>query len=161
MITDTDLKEIDSKNWIFALPRSLPLDDFIIEMHTQSGLLEECYVASTWPMGIDEYIREWLNEHGIKTDDRHPLCGSSVHFDRAWLRKNLWKTHDIFGYRNIDISTITELAKRWKKHDEWKKYDDTGLSSLILSPKREIHRALPDLEDTIALASIYREYFFA
>lgn len=87
------------------------LDEFIVDMHTKSGLIDDI-LAMDAPSsrGLDEVIgtiREW----NARLGGRQPMMGSSVHFDRAFLKEHLRDLHDLFTYRNIDASSFMLLAK--------------------------------------------------
>lgn len=157
IITDSNLTELARKNWVFSVDRAAVEDAFTIDqvvqdMHVKSGLWTACAgVHGHSRASLDGAIVAWLREHGIVEDDSHPLFGSTVAFDRSWMKVHLPKTEAVFGYRNPDFSTFKELLKRWK-------VEDLGVGPE--PTKREIHRALPDLEDTIELAWYYRRLLF-
>lgn len=71
-----------------------------------------------------------------------PMCGASVHFDRAWLAVHMPNLHKMFSHRNIDVSSFIESAKGW------------GID--VPQKKRNLHRALPDLEDSIEIWNWFR-----
>lgn len=75
-----------------------------------------------------------------------PLCGSSVHFDRNWLKKRMPGLNDLFSYRNIDVSSDMELL-RIKYPDLWKKIDSDPTKI-----KLNRHRVLDDIFDSVNLA---------
>jgi oligoribonuclease len=131
------------------------LSPFILDMHgdEKSGLLREVAEEARWtnsePMPWREQdkepiyqqmqlrIIEWLI--GIDFPFGAPMCGSSVHFDRAWLKLYLPDLEAMFGYRNIDISSALEVTRRRRPE--------------VMSnrPKTaDKHRVESDLEDTIS-----------
>ncbi len=71
-----------------------------------------------------------------------PMCGASVHFDRAWLAVHMPNLHKLFSHRNIDVSSFIESAKGW------------GIE--VPQKKRNLHRALPDLADSIEIWNWFR-----
>lgn len=115
----------------------------VAEMHSKSGLWAESLRASlTLDKACDE-VRSLLQKHGAL---HSPLCGSSVHFDRKFLAAQHPRLHGDFAYRNIDVSTWTELAKR--------------VAPAIYSRRpgagsRPAHRALNDIRNSIALQRYY------
>ncbi len=120
------------------------------DMHETSGLLDICRAAAAQPRHIntiDSMFRDFLDRFA-KTKE-HPMCGSSVDFDRRWLQAHMPNTHDWFHYRNIDVSTILELAKRWRP-------------SLVerARPNVKAHRALDDIRASIAELRTYRDHQF-
>lgn len=86
------------------------LDEFIVDMHTKSGLIEEIKAKdapSVHGLGVlIDTIRGW----NARLGGRQPMMGSSVHFDRAFLKEHLRDLHDLFAYRNIDASSLWQMA---------------------------------------------------
>lgn len=86
------------------------LDEFIVDMHTKSGLIDDIMVMEApSSRGLGEVIgtiREW----NARLGGRQPMMGSSVHFDRAFLKEHLRDLHDLFAYRNIDASSLWQMA---------------------------------------------------
>ncbi|WP_300428678.1 oligoribonuclease, partial [uncultured Thalassolituus sp.] len=77
------------------------------------------------------------------------LCGNSIHQDRRFLVKYMPELERYFHYRNIDVSTLKELAKRWKP------------SAVSSFQKQGSHQALDDIRESIAEMQHYREHFLA
>lgn len=90
------------------------LDPFILEMHSKSGLLDELN-AIEWDAqeaaesykGLCGIVASWHEMLGGK----QPMLGSSVHFDRAWLKVHMPELEALFSHRNIDASSLREYAK--------------------------------------------------
>ena len=118
-------------------------------MHKKSKLWTVAQSGGSTPGEARTWIYEWIKSHGVSKNE--PLCGSSVQFDRAWL--DMWMPEVInqFSHRNIDISTLKELCRRYNP-SLYAKLDDEV-------PPRKLHRALPDLDDTIAEFKFYRDSF--
>lgn len=140
VITTDDLTEVASYTSPIYQDRRVVLDlmeDNVLDMHTESGLLGAMQQAPPlWK--IEENACYLLDLYAEKP----PLAGSTINFDREWLRT--W-TPDLFTklhYRNIDVSTLKELNKRWQFASEW--------------VKAETHRALPDIQESIAELRHYR-----
>jgi oligoribonuclease len=76
-----------------------------------------------------------------------PMCGNSVHQDRRFLARHMPKLESYFLYRNLDVSTLKELARRWRPE---------LLSGLVKVGK---HEALADIHESIAELRYYREHF--
>jgi oligoribonuclease len=147
IITDGDLNELGRFE---AVVRSeyIVLTPWTLKQHGESGLLDLVTnpEVSRAPDVVERKFCEFLREHKC---ERAPLAGSSVHFDRRFLKKHMPQAIKLLGYRNVDVSCLTELAKRW-------------LPEFVFverPPKRELHRAIPDLEDSINLARYYRQFF--
>jgi oligoribonuclease len=75
------------------------------------------------------------------------MAGNSVHVDRTFLARWMPRLHACFHYRNVDVSTVKELARRW-------------YPGLQPPKKAERHRALDDLRESIAELRFYREVIF-
>ncbi len=88
-----------------------------------------------------EFLRAWVPQ-GIS-----PLCGNSVHNDRLFLAKFMPRLHDYMHYRNIDVSTVKELGKRW-------------YGEQVVPPKSGGHRALADIRESIEELRHYRRLLF-
>ena len=89
-------------------------------------------------------MREHVAEAGAA-----PLAGNSVHADRTFLRRFMPRLEQYVHYRNVDVSTVKELARRW--------YPDVAAATPV---KTGNHRALADLHDSIAELRFYREQLF-
>lgn len=157
IVTDVDLTErarwskvIRPGNWSELKSR---MDAFVVEMHAGSGLYREVDEIPERPFAFTNPVRDAEKEaHGWLKDvtsgsDVGPMCGSSVHFDRAFLKVHMPMLEQLFSHRNIDVSSVMELDRRWVKSPD----------ALLPTPSRSRHRALDDLEDSIALARFYRE----
>jgi oligoribonuclease len=90
---------------------------------------------------------EFVKQHVKK--GHSPLCGNSIHQDRRFLVKQMPLLEEYVHYRNIDVSTLKELAKRWKP------------SILPGFKKGGSHKALDDILESIAEMKYYREHFLA
>jgi oligoribonuclease len=161
--TDLDLETVDDRqltvwsspfydNKLMHLMQKATYGDkvaqYVLDMHTKSGLWEECRTSGADPLTAEKEICEWLSGHGIGIGEPEPLCGSSVQFDRSFFDAQMPSISDLFSYRNIDISTLKELCRRYNPRI----YD-------LLPPKQEKHRVLDDLDDTIKEALFYKENF--
>jgi oligoribonuclease len=149
IITDDDFHEL--ARWsapIWTLDEALwrgRENEIVNAMHAANGLFRDC----RGPKAVQLFEAEEALIALMGRDDfevQPPMCGSSVHFDRAILQIWMPKFEEMFHYRNIDVSTLKELAARW-----WPK--------MILSrpPDRKMHRVIPDIEDSIAELRHYRD----
>lgn len=155
VITEADLTEVASRSWVvWQPPHVLALmDDRVRAMHTASGLLDEVAAIHA---SSDKWIKDkcvgdvageallFLRTH---VDPRtSPLCGSSVWFDHGFLVRDMPHVRGHLHYRMIDVSTVKELARRWRP----------GLEPA----KKLAHRALDDIRETLAEARLYRDQIF-
>lgn len=113
--------------------------------HGDSGLVRRIRDSQTTIEQAEDEILEFLAEWTEKRAS--PLCGNSVHQDRAFIRRQMPRLDAWLHYRILDVSTVKELVKRW--------YPD-------LEPfaKQERHRALDDIRESIDELRWYREQVF-
>ncbi len=162
IVTDNDLKELgcmssviiacNPRNLIRAdQPRTKDSDIPCWEQHFESGLvdelIEELAVDNLDPTLslVEDGVRVFLNSYGIDptNNPKPPLCGSTVHFDRRFLQRNMPRIIDVLHYRNIDVSGIRETARRFSPE-------------LELPEKEMDHRAEDDLRGSIELLRFFR-----
>lgn len=146
ILTNGDLAELDRTSVLIKAPPNLraTMDDEVYEMH-HKGLLEACEsgIGTMDRENAQTYLCRWLNE---RVKEPPVMAGSTVSFDRAWLKAKMPLFEQQFHYRNVDVSTLRELNRRWEFAPEWE-------------GDRDLHRSLPDLEDSIAQLKLYREAF--
>ncbi len=129
----------------------LGVDPVVVEMHTRSGLFTACKYLGKGETLVRQRLAAWLDEverHGVVLADT-PLGGSSVGFDRSFLSARWPEIEQRFHYRNVDISTVKEMARRWRP----------DVFESRPAPKAR-HRAYPDILDTLAEARHYRKHLF-
>ena len=134
---------------IHASPAQLAeMGEFVTEMHTKSGLLP-AIVASTVSLREAELATLAFMKAHIPEARSVPLCGNSIGTDRRFLEEYMPELESYFHYRNVDVSTIKELAKRWHP------------AVLEATPeKATAHRALDDIKESIAELVHYRSTLF-
>lgn len=137
MVTDSELN-IVAEGPVLAIHQSeeilSSMDEWNTEHHTASGLVDRVRESKVDHDGADELISSFILEH---CDERtSPLCGNSIHQDRRFLYKYMPKVTKALHYRNIDVSTLKELAKRWTPEVE-------------AYPKKKSHLALEDIIESI------------
>jgi oligoribonuclease len=79
---------------------------------------------------------------------KSPMCGNSIGQDRRFINKYMPEFEDYFHYRNLDVSTVKELARRWKPE---------VLGKVV---KTGAHLAMDDIRESIAELKVYQEHFF-
>jgi oligoribonuclease len=120
------------------------MDDFVREMHTRSGLLPAIEASDVSLEQAGARALEYLRGHvaaGVS-----PLCGNSIGVDRRFLHSQLPALDEYLHYRSIDVSSLKELCRRW--------YPDVYRDRPV---KKETHRALDDVLESIAELRYYRE----
>lgn len=124
------------------------MNDYVRNMHTASGLIEEI------PHGIvcaeaERQILDYLKSVGV-APGKSPLAGNSVSVDRNFIARDMKQLAEFLHYRTIDVSTIKELSRRWYPKAYFAAPEKTGN-----------HRALGDIQDSIAELKYYRTTVFA
>ena len=150
IVTEADLTEIDPGVSFVIKPGDKALthmDDFVTNMHTESGLITEIPDGLSLADAQDKvltYIKEHIPEEG-----KGQLAGSSVYVDRGFLAKYMPQIDNYLHYRLIDVSSIKELSRRWYPKVYFNTPDKTGN-----------HRALADIRESIAELRYYRDAVF-
>lgn len=150
LVTDGDLNVLGEGVDIVIAPPAAALDsmgDYVRTMHTNSGLLEQLATGTTLADAeaqVLAYIRAWVPE-----PRKAPLAGNTVGTDRAFLARDMPELEGHLHYRNVDVSTIKELSRRWFS------------KAYFNSPgKSGNHRALADIQESIEELRYYREAVF-
>jgi oligoribonuclease len=134
---------------IHASPEQMAeMGDFVTEMHTKSGLIKAIETSTVTTKNAEDATLAFLKEH-IDEPRSIPLCGNSIGTDRRFLQEYMPTLEEFFHYRNVDVSTLKELTRRW--HPE----------VLDAMPEKETtHRALDDILESIAELAHYRDTLF-
>lgn len=150
VITDYDLNLVDPGLDIIIKPAASALEnmgDFVREMHTSSGLIDEI------PNGVSTAEAEYeVLEYVLKfvpAGQKAPLAGNTIGTDRAFLAKFMPRLDNHLHYRNVDVSSIKELARRW--------YPRVYFNAPV---KDGGHRALADILESIRELAYYRQAVF-
>ncbi|RXR28011.1 oligoribonuclease [Oerskovia turbata] len=150
VVTDSELNVLGEGVDVLITPPDEAIEqmgDFVREMHTTSGLLEELPGGTTMADAqarVLEYIRTWVPEPG-----KAPLAGNSVGTDKTFLERDMPELVGHLHYRIVDVSSIKELARRWYPRVYFASPAKTGG-----------HRALGDILDSIDELRYYREALF-
>lgn len=148
VVTDAELN-ILAEGPVLAIHQSQDvmgaMDEWNTRQHGQSGLTARVLASEVSTAAAEqatlEFLREWVPA------GKSPICGNSICQDRRFLARLMPKLEAYFHYRNLDVSTLKELARRWKPEvlDGVKK---TGA-----------HLALDDIKDSIEELRHYRQTF--
>lgn len=122
------------------------MGDFVRNMHQESGLLEEIPDGLSLEMA-QEQVLQYLRQHC--EPGKSPLAGNTVGMDRNFIARDMPELHQFIHYRTIDVSSIKELARRWYPKAYFTAPEKTGN-----------HRALADIQDSIAELVHYRTTIF-
>ncbi|HHH31011.1 MAG TPA: oligoribonuclease, partial [Polyangiaceae bacterium] len=117
------------------------------QMHEKSGLLDKIKASEVSLEQAETQTLAFLEEH---VEPRTaPLCGNSIWKDRQFVERYLPRVDGLLHYRNVDVSTLKELFRRW--------YPDRHAPP----EKKETHRALDDILESIAELRYYRKTFMS
>ena len=149
IVTDEDLKPVHEGFQVVVKPSRKAMKnmgEFVTNMHTVSGLITEI------PKGIPikkaeqqvlDYVKQWVTEKGTA-----PLAGNSIGTDRMFLNRQTPEFDAFLHYRNIDVSSFKEMARRWYP------------KIYFQLPKKDVsHRALSDIQESIMELRYYRKVF--
>ena len=150
LVTDSELNVIGEgvDVVIKASPEQLAgMNEFVTTMHTTSGLITEI------PHGIsvkeaEDRVLAYL-ESASTQPGKSPLAGNSVGVDRTFIARDMPRLNEYLHYRTVDVSSIKELTRRWFPKAYFNAPAKTGN-----------HRALGDIQDSIAELAYYRQAVF-
>ncbi|ATQ83600.1 oligoribonuclease [Moraxella osloensis] len=149
IVTDSELN-ILAEGPVFAIhtPDIVlnSMDDWNTRQHGQSGLIDRIRRSNVTMAQAETETIAFLSKY--VESGRSPMCGNSICQDRRFLARQMPTLERFFHYRNLDVSTVKELAYRWRPD--------------ILSSfeKKGSHLALDDIRDSIRELRHYKEHFF-
>ena len=147
IITNKDLEEI-AVGPVIAIhqPSTLleAMDEWNTTQHTKSGLIERVKSSSDSEKDAEAATIDFLQQY--VPENSSPMCGNSICQDRRFLARLMPKLEAYFHYRNLDVSSLKELAQRW--------YPDIAKGF----NKDSKHLALDDIRDSIEELKYYREH---
>ncbi len=148
IITDSDLNELAvSPSYAIKQTKATmdAMDAWNRGTHGKSGLtrrvLDSTLDEAQGELLMLEFLRPWV------PSGKSPMCGNSICQDRRFMAKNMPKLEDFFHYRNLDVSTLKEICKRWQPAIA------KGFE------KRSAHTAIADIRESIDELKYYREHF--
>jgi oligoribonuclease len=121
------------------------MNDVVQKMHTKSGLIPAIEASTVSLPEAAAQVLDYLRAH-VPTAGTAPMCGNSIGVDRRFLDAHLPELDQYLHYRSIDVSSFKELCRRWYPEVYRKR-----------PPKVETHRALADVNESIAELRYYRE----
>jgi len=150
VITDTELNVMDEGIDLVIKPRAGTVEamgDYVRKMHTDSGLINE-FEDGLELEDAEAQVLEYIKKY-IPSPKTSPLAGNTIGTDRLFISKYMPALDAHLHYRNIDVSTIKELAKRWYPR------------AYFQAPKKDGgHRALADILESIEELKYYRQSVF-
>ena len=146
IITDSNLNILaETPSYVIFQPEEelKKMDKWNVSTHTKSGLIDKVRISTNTELEIEQEILKLLKKYTYK--GKSPLCGNTIHQDRKFLVKYMPQLEEFLHYRNLDVSTLKELGRRW--------FPDivSGFS------KHNKHEALADIRESINELMYYRE----
>lgn len=121
------------------------MDDWNTRQHGQSGLTQRVKDSRVTCAEAEMATLAFLRQH--VDDNCSPMCGNSICQDRRFMAREMPELESFFHYRNLDVSTLKELVRRWRPDLR------NGFS------KTSSHLAMDDIRDSIAELQFYRQHF--
>jgi len=148
VVTDNNLDTVaEAPTLVVYQPDSVldNMDNWNKSTHKKSGLIEKVKASTLDDAAVEAQMLAFLKEHVPAVTS--PMCGNSICQDRRFMARWMPQLEAYFHYRNLDVSTLKELAKRWKPEVA------KGLK------KHGKHEALADIYESINELKYYREHF--
>ena len=148
VVTDMHLN-ILAEGPVFAIHQSDEtldkMDNWNKGTHGKSGLIDRVKASTVTEEEAQEKLIAWLKQY--VPANKSPMCGNTICQDRRFMVRGMPKLEAFFHYRNLDVSTLKELCRRWKPE----------LASGF--KKHQKHTALADIIESIEELKYYREHF--
>lgn len=149
IVTDSNLNIIEEgPSLVIHQPNALlnRMDSWNKKHHKSSGLIDAVKKSKISTKRAESLILKFIKKHCVPK--KTVLCGNSVYHDRRFIIKHMPKLDKFLHYRLIDVSTLKDLVRRWYPKDK-------------RSPKKkELHRALDDIRESIEELHFYRKNYF-
>jgi len=150
VVTDSDLNIVDEGEvWVVHQSDDIidQMDNWNTSTHSKSGLIERVKASALGEVDVEKsalkYMKKFVSENST------PMCGNTICQDRRFMARWMPQLESYFHYRNLDVSTLKELAKRWKPE---------VVKGLVKHGK---HEALADVYESIEELRFYREHFIS
>ena len=150
IITDAELN-IVAEGPVLAIHQAdsvmTTMDEWNTRTHAKTGLTERVKASTLDEAEAERLTLEFLSQHVAKS--KSPMCGNSICQDRRFLARHMPQLESWFHYRNLDVSSVKELAVRWKP------------AIMAGFQKKNTHKAIDDIRESIDELKYYREHFIA
>ncbi|MGM0831692.1 MAG: oligoribonuclease [Pseudomonadota bacterium] len=148
LITDADLNVV-AEGPVIAVKQPdsqlAQMDEWNQKTHGESGLVARVKASTVSTAEAEQQTLDFLRHYVVSGSS--PMCGNSIHQDRRFLEREMPALWAFFHYRNLDVSTVKELAKRWNP------------GALAGFKKQNVHLAMDDIKESIAELAHYRSTF--
>ena len=150
VVTDSELRLVaESPAWVVHQSEAVlaGMDEWNQKTHGRSGLIDKVRASTSDEAAIEAEALAFLKKYALA--NHSPMCGNSIGQDRRFMARYMPTLEAFFHYRNLDVSTLKELCKRWQP-EVYKGFK-----------KKSKHTALADIYESIDELKYYREHFLA
>ena len=150
VVTDSDLNIVDDGEvWVVHQSDDVisQMDSWNTNTHGKSGLIDRVKASLLHEVEVEQSALKYMKE--FVPENSTPMCGNTICQDRRFMARWMPQLESYFHYRNLDVSTLKELAKRWKPD---------VVKGIVKNGK---HEALADVYESIEELRFYREHFIA
>lgn len=150
IVTDSELNIVaESPSWAVHQSEALldAMDAWNKGTHGRSGLIERVRASTLDEAAVEAAALDFVRQYAPK--NASPLCGNTIGQDRRFMVRYMPRLESWFHYRNLDVSTLKELCKRWKPE---------VAKGFV---KQSAHTALADIRESIEELKYYRQHFIA
>ena len=148
VVTNSELEMVaESPSWVVHQSDEIlaGMDDWNQKTHGRSGLIDKVKASAMNEAEVEAQALEFLKKYSLA--NHSPMCGNSIGQDRRFMARYMPTLEAYFHYRNLDVSTLKELCKRWQP-EIYKGFK-----------KKSKHTALADIYESIDEMKYYREHF--
>ena len=148
VVTNSELELVaESPSWaVHQTDAALDaMDEWNRKTHGRSGLIDRVRASTLVEADVELVALEFLSRYSAKAHS--PMCGNSIGQDRRFMARHMPSLEAFFHYRNLDVSTLKELCRRWQP-EIYKGFKKKGR-----------HTALADIHESIDELKYYREHF--
>jgi oligoribonuclease len=148
VVTNSELELVaESPSWaVHQADAALAvMDEWNQKTHARSGLIDRVRASALDEAAVEVLALEFLKKYSTK--GHSPMCGNSIGQDRRFMARHMPALETFFHYRNLDVSTLKELCRRWRP-EVYKGFRKKGR-----------HTALADIHESIDELRYYREHF--
>ena len=148
VVTNSALELVaESPSWVVHQSDEVlaGMDEWNQKTHGRSGLIDKVRASTAGEAEVEAVALEFLRKYSGK--GHSPMCGNSIGQDRRFMARYMPELEAFFHYRNLDVSTLKELCKRWQP-EVYKGFKKKGK-----------HTALADIYESIEELKYYREHF--
>lgn len=148
VVTNNELEVVaESAVWVVHQPDTVleAMDEWNRKTHGKSGLIDKVRLSALGEAEVEAQALDFLKRH--VPAGKSPMCGNSICQDRRFMARYMPKLEAFFHYRNLDVSTLKELCRRWKPE----------IAKGVKKGGR--HEALADIYESIEELRYYRQHF--